>query len=433
MATTTHTGRKADVSVSLASVCMLSFVLAPCTLGQSASFDGVGHLPGGGEASAATAVSGDGSVVVGSSDSAQSTISEAFRWTTSGGIVGMGDLPGGQFRSGAYGVSADGAVVAGFGLGEDTQHAFRWTSSGGMVDLGSLAGDGCSSYSFALGMSADGTSVVGETVNGNGGPCNYEAFRWTSGGGMVGLGDLPGGPFESQARAASANGSVVVGRSRVANGFFEAFRWVAGGGMIGLGDLPGGSVHSDAQAVGADGTVVVGVSHSGNFEAFRWTAKDGMVGLGSVGSGSSFAHAVTADGSIVVGSYVLGANGPRAAYWTAEDGMVDLRGRLVDDFDLGLDLAGWTLTHAWGISDDGLTIVGRGINESGDIEGWVAQLPESTCFGDVDGNGNVGASDLLALLAAWGTDPGGPPDLDGDGNVGASDLLALLNSWGPCA
>ena len=54
------------------------------------------------------------------------------------------------------------------------------------------------------------------------------------------------------------------------------------------------------------------------------------------------------------------------------------------------------------------------------------------CPWDLDGSGIVGASDLLALLVAWGTDPGGPPDFDGDGNVGASDLLALLVNWGPC-
>lgn len=51
---------------------------------------------------------------------------------------------------------------------------------------------------------------------------------------------------------------------------------------------------------------------------------------------------------------------------------------------------------------------------------------------DLDGDGNVGTADLLELLAAWGTDPGGPPDFDGDGNVGTSDLLYLLSSWGPC-
>ena len=54
------------------------------------------------------------------------------------------------------------------------------------------------------------------------------------------------------------------------------------------------------------------------------------------------------------------------------------------------------------------------------------------CPWDLEGNGSVGASDLLSLLAQWGADPGGPPDFDGDGNVGASDLLALLANWGPC-
>jgi hypothetical protein len=57
-------------------------------------------------------------------------------------------------------------------------------------------------------------------------------------------------------------------------------------------------------------------------------------------------------------------------------------------------------------------------------------LPD--CPPDLDGDGFVGISDLLALLAAWGTNPGGPPDLDGNGIVGIGDLLILLASWGPC-
>ncbi len=51
---------------------------------------------------------------------------------------------------------------------------------------------------------------------------------------------------------------------------------------------------------------------------------------------------------------------------------------------------------------------------------------------DLDSDGQIGVTDLLALLAAWGTDPGGPPDLDGDGIVGVTDLLSLLAGWGPC-
>ncbi len=54
-----------------------------------------------------------------------------------------------------------------------------------------------------------------------------------------------------------------------------------------------------------------------------------------------------------------------------------------------------------------------------------------TCPWDLDGDGTVGILDLLVLLAAWGTDPGGPPDFDGDGSVGILDLLALLAAWGP--
>ncbi len=57
------------------------------------------------------------------------------------------------------------------------------------------------------------------------------------------------------------------------------------------------------------------------------------------------------------------------------------------------------------------------------------------CPWDLDGNGSVGASDLLSLLASWGPCPPKadcPADFDDNGTVGASDLLALLANWGPC-
>ena len=54
------------------------------------------------------------------------------------------------------------------------------------------------------------------------------------------------------------------------------------------------------------------------------------------------------------------------------------------------------------------------------------------CPWDLDKNGTVGMADLLAVLSAWGTDPGGPPDFNGNGNVGFEDLLELLANWGPC-
>ena len=55
-----------------------------------------------------------------------------------------------------------------------------------------------------------------------------------------------------------------------------------------------------------------------------------------------------------------------------------------------------------------------------------------SCTGDLDGDGNVGVTDLLSLLASWGPCKGCPADFDGDGSVGVTDLLALLANWSQC-
>src|SRR5437868_7662 len=75
---------------------------------------------------------------------------------------------------------------------------------------------------------------------------------------FTGLGFLPGGGY-SQAWAVSADGSVVVGNSAGAEGYFRAFRWDRQAGMVGLGVLPG-AVDSYGRGVSGDGTVVVGQS-----------------------------------------------------------------------------------------------------------------------------------------------------------------------------
>ncbi len=55
------------------------------------------------------------------------------------------------------------------------------------------------------------------------------------------------------------------------------------------------------------------------------------------------------------------------------------------------------------------------------------------CPPDLNGDGEIGAADLAALLASWGPCLGCPADINGDGEVGAADLAALLASWGSCA
>lgn len=56
--------------------------------------------------------------------------------------------------------------------------------------------------------------------------------------------------------------------------------------------------------------------------------------------------------------------------------------------------------------------------------------PIVACPADFDSDGEVGASDLSLLLAAWGANASA--DLDGDGAVGAADLSLLLAAWGTC-
>ena len=101
---------------------------------------------------------------------------------------------------------------------------------------------------------------------------------------MIGLGDLPGGIFESQAHATSADGSVVVGESRSASIFLEAFLWTSGTGMQNLRDLLiAGGVTSvtnwhlaSATGVSADGHTFVGygVNPTGDSEAWIATIPD---------------------------------------------------------------------------------------------------------------------------------------------------------------
>jgi probable HAF family extracellular repeat protein len=336
----------------------------------------LGQLPGDGsfKLSQATDVSADGSVVAGSANVGPDH-REAFRWTLAEGMVGIGDLPGGSFFSEASAVSPDGDTVVGNSVSATAQESMRWTAADGMSTLGLLPG---SPGGFSLGTArdvADEGTIVGYSVaQGN----NIRAYRWTSAEGMVSLGTLPGGS-SSDAFAVTPDGSVIVGLSHSANGQ-EAFRWTAEGGMIGLGDLPGGEFYSWAHGVSADGSVVVGFSRvepvpsSVQENAFRWTAATGMVSLGDIpgGAGTSQAYDVSADGSVVVGRASRDSRF-YATRWNAVSGMQPIEELLTA---AGINVNGWQLEHAEGISADGNVIVGIGTNPSGVREAWlVSGLP----------------------------------------------------------
>jgi hypothetical protein len=50
---------------------------------------------------------------------------------------------------------------------------------------------------------------------------------------------------------------------------------------------------------------------------------------------------------------------------------------------------------------------------------------------DINGDGNVDVSDLLIVIAYWGS-PDSPADINQDGIVDVTDLLIVVGSWGPC-
>jgi probable HAF family extracellular repeat protein len=343
-------------------------------------------------------------------------------------------------------LSVDGSVA----VGDSSVGAYRWTTTIGGTALGDFVGG--TGTSFSAGVSADGTIVVGAADAPTGTQSHLRAFRWTltnvatGQGTMVNLGDLPGGDSYSVAAKVSHDGSVVVGGASSAASLagssftldFEAFRWTQAGGMVGLGDLPGGGFHSFANAVSGDGSVIVGASTStasgiSDFEAFRWTQATGMVGLGDLPGGNfaSTATAVSADGSIIVGSsaVAIGVGGLdiyAPFIWDAASGMRDLRTVFSQ---LGLTLNQLTMTDATAISDDGRTITGYGKSifriPAGDLrtEAWLGVLPAPTIVqGDYNRNGTVDAADYVVwreTLNQMG--PNLAADGNGDNRVDAGD------------
>ncbi len=310
----------------------------------------------GGNASYANAISADGSAVTGSSGS--SAGQRAFRWTAAGGMENLDVLAGFAVSSGGTALSVDGAVVTGASAasGGSISRAFRWTAATGMQNIGVL---GTGSASGGTAISADGSVIVGFSYTN--GFFGFTAIRWTAATGMQNLGLEHG----ANANAISADTSVVVGTDISNDGFLRAFRWTSIGGRQ-LLSLPIYADSSEGYVTSADGSVVAGyvadylISDTFSAHAFRWSGlpgDGGMVDLGTLDGGNeSYAYAISADGSVVVGTSGS-SSGDRAFLWASSLGMVDLNSFLLAR---GVNLTGWTLKSARGISADGSAIVGEG-------------------------------------------------------------------------
>lgn len=343
--------------IALSLVLALTGILASSfhASAQSAWIQGFGQF-GTGADSSGVAISADGSVVAGWAFTSGTTFSSQrpVLWTSPGPAALAPNVPAGWTGFSRFNdLSGDGTVGTGVRLGG----SFRWTSTGGFEDI---------PLRTATGISADGTTIVGESFD-------LKAALWTVGGGANVFGST-----NSYANAANSNATIAVGQS----GNIAAL-WNLSGSPTEtlLGTLPG-DTGSEAMSVSADGRIVVGRSftETGVYQAFRWTLETGMVDLGSLSVSDTFASAQYISGN---GQYILGVF--PGFIWTELAGLTSVESYLAAG---EVDLTGWSNLYATGITDDGRYLTGHGTFE-GLEQGFVAEVvPEPSTYA------------LLALAAA---------------------------------
>jgi uncharacterized membrane protein len=300
---------------------------------------------------------GSGSAVFGNMPTGSSNMT--YRWTPGGGTVAMNPLPG-YAQAFSNGASFDGLSTTLTGITNDqgAHRGFLARFPGPYTDLGTVVPN--ADIQWAWNISADGTTVVGETRIAA--FSNVQAYRWRSGSGFQILGPLPGG-FNSKALATSPGGDWVVGYGDMPGGD-NAFRWSSSTGMINLGWLPGPQTWSYATAVSHDGQRVGG--HS-NYRPFLWTATGPTTGtMTDLGVLPGFVAgefgAMTPEGLIAFGfSKTFSPNfHHRGHIWSQREGLRDIHTWLAS---IGMTLpASFEISHIKGVTWDGRSIAGDAIS-----------------------------------------------------------------------
>lgn len=249
--------------------------------------------------SMAHAVSGDGSVIVGMEYNLATNTTTGYRWSAADGLQTLPYEAGaiGNNYGSADAISTDGQVIAGVG-----PNSFRWTEADDITSLPFLPG-GEGGTSHIHGISQDGAIIVGASSSTGG----TFAFVWTEDTGTQLL-DVPGASW-SEAMGISSDGSTIVGTFSVGASFTQtAFAWTALG-VVTMSSLSmdEGTI-SEAYAATGDGLWAVGVSDD---QAALWDTRSGEVwdlnalvaGLsGFTGWTLTEATGISADGLKIVGN-----------------------------------------------------------------------------------------------------------------------------------
>jgi uncharacterized membrane protein len=229
----------------------------------------------------ANALSADGATAVGFaswSDANTANHLDAFRWTNDGGTTLLSGQPAGYLSSLAYAASGDGPTIVGsFKTTASGDIPMRWTAADGMQPLPLPSGF---NQGVAVALSGDAHMILGDAlgdINGNGTDDEYQPVKWLEEPrgrtwSVSRLDDFSGGPLFEIPRAASADGSIIVGRS-AASGNPElpagtddhAVFWDQAGELhllqdtlANLGVQTDGWTLRSATDISSDGSVIVG-------------------------------------------------------------------------------------------------------------------------------------------------------------------------------
>ncbi len=178
-----------------------------------------------------------------------------------------------------------------------------------------------------------------------------------------------------------------------------------------LGDRPVGARHHAENPVSLAGGIVVGHHENEHGEVLE-NDLDEEDDIEALHINSTRIYIFDVDSGNFVRSYVTGHD-TGLSLPTAFDFMPG------DGIDCNLNLIQDSCDIASGFSLD-------------DNRNGIPDECDLPCPWDIDGNGVVDVTDFLALLNAWGPNPGHPADFDGNDVVDAVDFLALLDNWGDC-
>ena len=359
---------------------------------------------------------------------------QAVYWTYSDGAIIVGD---GEFWS----VSEDGKIAGSLINNEGQEEAAIW-EDGNITFLGNIIdGNSCDAfYSSGLGMSSDGSTIVGMGWK----DCSVEAFYWNNIENIVSLGQFNGN--NTKAQAVNSNGTIFGGWAENNSGTRQSCIWDIDGNITLIGSLSPWSDAGEVMAFTENGSKVVGfgASTSGNdTEAYMAIENPSVlggyefIGLGVPDNFSTFNESMAFDiseNNVVVGQYIKswGPDGFRASIWTeGTEIMMDLNEYLQY---IGItDLSNWIFLKAHCISNDGSIIAGTAANSSGNWVTFVLDISDeiqNNLYGDFNNDTIVNILDVITLMN-YILNPmiedivGG--DINSDGDINILDLIELVN------